>query len=150
MLDLACGRGRHSRHLCDLGHSVTAVDRDLEGLGDLASRLVAVEADLEDGSPLPFEGNRFAGIVVANYLYRPLLTRLPDFLAPRGVLIYETFSIDNLRYGRPSNPDFLLQPGELLRAVEGRLRVIAYEDMDVTEPRPAALQRICAVKLSED
>ena len=101
-------------------------------------------ADLE-GGPWPFEGQRFAGIVVANYLHRPLFPRLLESLGPGGVLIYETFAVGNERYGRPSNPDFLLRPGELLDVVRGRLRVLAYEDLTVSEPKPACMQRICAV-----
>jgi hypothetical protein len=82
--------------------------------------------------------------VVANYLHRALLPTLIDAIAPGGALLYETFAAGNERFGRPSNPDFLLQPGELLEAVRGRLRVIAYEDLQVDEPKPAMVQRICA------
>jgi len=82
--------------------------------------------------------------VVSNYLHRPLLPVLVDSLEPGGVLIYETFARGNERFGKPSNPAFLLEPGELLDAVRGRLRVVAYEDLVVDEPRPAAIQRICA------
>ena len=81
---------------------------------------------------------------MANYLHRPLLPILVDSLEPGGVLIYETFARGNERYGKPSNPAFLLAPGELLEAVRGRLRVLAFEDLAVEEPRPAAVQRICA------
>jgi SAM-dependent methyltransferase len=101
-------------------------------------------SDLE-GGPWPFEGQQFAGIVVANYLHRPLFPRLLEALAPGGVLIYETFAAGNERFGRPSNPAFLLNPGELLEVVHGRLKVIAYEELEVSEPRPAVVQRICAV-----
>jgi hypothetical protein len=69
-------------------------------------------------------------------------------VAPGGVLIYETFGVGNERYGRPTNPDFLLRPGELLRAVDGKLTVVAYEQGIVTAPRPAVVQRICAVETS--
>jgi hypothetical protein len=101
--------------------------------------------DLE-GGPWPFEGQTFDGIVVANYLHRPLFPRLLEALAPGGVLIYETFAAGNERFGKPSNPAFLLKPGELLEAVRGHLDVIAYEALEVSEPRPAVVQRICAVK----
>jgi hypothetical protein len=83
--------------------------------------------------------------VVVNYLHRPLLPALVSAVAPGGVLIYETFAQGNERFGRPRNPDFLLRPGELLEAVAGRLRVVAYEDLIVAQPRPAAVQRIAAV-----
>lgn len=103
-------------------------------------------ADLENG-PWPYGGDRFAGIVVVNYLHRPLFPHLLASLAPEGVLIYETFAAGNERYGRPSNPAFLLKAGELLDVVKGRLRVLAFEDIYEPEPRPAMLQRLCAVHL---
>jgi len=146
VLDLACGGGRHARYFAARGHPVEAVDRDrsalarLEGDGGIVIRC----ADLEGGA-WPYEGGGFAGIVVVNYLHRPLFPHLLAALAPGGVLIYETFAAGNERYGRPSNPAFLLQPGELLEVVRGRLQVIAYENLTVTEPKPACVQRICAV-----
>jgi hypothetical protein len=84
-------------------------------------------------------------LLVANYLHRPLFPRLLQALVPGGVLIYETFAAGNERFGRPSNPDFLLKPGELLETVRGRLKVIAYEELEISEPRPGMVQRICAV-----
>lgn len=148
VLDLACGAGRHTRFFLKLGHPVVAVDIDLSGIEDLVGRpgLEAVQADLEDGRAFPFAGRRFAGIVVTNYLYRPLFPALIAALAPGGVLIYETFAEGNERFGKPRKPDHLLRPGELLEAVHGRLRVVAYEDLNVETPRPAAIQRICAIK----
>ncbi len=146
VLDIACGNGRHARYFAARGHPVEAVDRDpallaaLSGIAGITTRC----ADLE-GGPWPYDGRRYAGIVVANYLHRPLFPRLLAGLAPGGALIYETFAEGNERYGRPSNPAFLLRPGELLEAVRGRLRVIGYEDLHVSEPRPAMVQRICAV-----
>ena len=149
VLDLACGKGRHARYFAARGHPVEAVDRDpvklglLEGIQGVHAR----HADLE-GGPWPFAGQQFGGIVVANYLHRPLFPHLLAALATGGVLIYETFAAGNERYGRPSNPAFLLAPGELLDVVHGRLRVIAYEELYVSEPRPAVVQRICATKPS--
>jgi SAM-dependent methyltransferase len=149
VLDVASGSGRHAKYFAARGHPVEAVDRDPE----LPKRLAGVAgvdarvADLENG-PWPYEEVRFAGIVVTNYLHRPLFPLLLAALAPGGVLIYETFAVGNERYGRPTNPDFLLRAGELLEAVRGQLWVIAYEDVVVTEPRPAAVQRICAVRES--
>jgi len=145
VLDLACGGGRHARLFAGLGHPVDAVDRDeaaLASLRDVAGVRVHV-ADLE-GGPWPFGGERFGGVVVTNYLHRPLLPLLVAAVEPGGVLIYETFAVGNERFGRPSNPAFLLQPGELLEAVRGELRVLAYEDLQVDEPRPAMVQRLCA------
>jgi hypothetical protein len=127
---------------------VVAVDRDLSGVADLrgdpGSELV--EADLESGAPPPFAGREFGGVVVTNYLWRPLLGALVAAVAPGGALIYETFARGNERFGHPRNPDFLLEPGELLDAVRGELRVVAYEDVVVDTPRPAAFQRIAAVR----
>ncbi|MCC6467926.1 MAG: class I SAM-dependent methyltransferase [Alphaproteobacteria bacterium] len=146
VLDLACGGGRHARLFLARGHRVTAVDIDTGGVADLAGdpRIEILAADLEN-APWPLEGRMFAGVVVTNYLWRPLLPRIVAAVAPGGALIYETFARGNERFGKPSNPDFLLAEGELLRAVEGRLRVVAYECLEVTEPKPAMVQRIAAV-----
>ncbi len=146
VLDVACGSGRHTRLFLDRGHRVTAVDVDLSGLADLAGHpgLEAVRVDLEGGGPFRLPRARFAAVVVVNYLHRPLVPELVSALSPGGVLIYETFARGNERFGRPRSPEHLLEPGELLEAVRG-LRVLAYEDLVVDEPRPAAVQRICAV-----
>ncbi len=146
VLDLACGSGRHSLLFLKRGHPVLAVDRDPSRLGDLAGhpRLEILACNLEDGSiPTIFE-RRFGGIVVTNYLHRPLFAPIAAALAPGGVLIYETFAKGNERFGKPRNPDFLLERGELLAAFADRLTIVAYEDITVDEPRPAALQRLCA------
>lgn len=140
VLDLAAGGGRHARLFVRAGCRVLAVDRDVSGLTPEAG-LQALQADLE-ASPWPFGDRRFDGIVVTNYLHRPLLPRL--VAATAGMLIYETFAVGNERFGRPSNPDFLLKPGELLEAVRGQLTVRAYEHGEV--PGPAIKQRICATR----
>jgi len=146
VLDVASGHGRHARLFLDQGHPVVAVDIDVAGVADLTSHpgLEAVEADLEGAGPWPLPGRSFAAVVVTNYLHRPLLPELVGAVATGGVLIYETFARGNERLGRPSNPDYLLAPGELLEAVRGRLEVVAYENIVVSEPRPTAIQRICA------
>ena len=146
VLDVACGGGRHTRYFAARGHSVVAVDRDSATPARLAGipGVTALCADLEGGA-WPFPDERFAGIVVTNYLHRPLFPHVLAALAPAGALIYETFAAGNERFGRPSNPAFLLDPGELLDVVRGRLRVLAYEDLQVADPRPAMVQRICAV-----
>ena len=136
---MACGSGRHASFLARLGYSVTAVDREPQVIESVRF----IQADLEDGSPWPLPGERFQGIVVTNYLNRPLLPVLADSLAPGGVLIYETFMLGNERYGRPSNPAFLLRPGELWQAFGG-LQVIAFEQGTVAEPKAATMQRLCA------
>jgi SAM-dependent methyltransferase len=143
VLDLACGFGRHARMLGAMGFLVDAVDRDADAIAALSGtpRVHALVADLE-AAPWPYPDVRFDGIVVANYLHRPLLPVLAASLADGGLLIYETFAQGNERYGRPSNPQFLLAPGELLGVAAG-LRVIAYEDLYVDVPKPALVQRIC-------
>ena len=143
-LDLAAGGGRHTRLLLEGGYQVRAVDREVTALAPLAGPNCRVEAvDLETGAPWPLGGG-YDGIVVTNYLHRPLLPALATALAPGGALIYETFMRGNERFGRPHNPDFLLSPGELLEAFAG-LSIVAFEQGEVDHPRPAAIQRIAAV-----
>lgn len=146
VLDLACGGGRHTRFFLARRHPVTAIDLDLRGMADLhgAAGLTLLQADLE-GAPWPLAG-RFAGIVVTNYLHRPLFPFLLAALAPAGVLIYETFARGNERFGRPSSPAFLLQPGELLELARPGLQVVAYEHGVVASPKAAVVQRLCAVQ----
>ena len=141
VLDVACGGGRHARFLAHLGYSVTAVDREPQAIESVRF----IQADLEDGSPWPLPGERFQAIVVTNYLHRPLFPVLADSLAPGGVLLYETFMQGNERYGKPSNPAFLLRPGELWQAFSG-LQVIAFEQGTAAEPKAAMMQRLCAVR----
>ena len=146
VLDVACGGGRHARFCAERGYLVEAVDRDpqaLRGLAAIAGVNTRV-ADLEEGE-WPYSGQRFDAVVVTNYLHRPLLAHLLAAVAPGGVLIYETFAVGNERYGRPSNPDFLLRPGELLQVMHGRLEVTAYENLAVEIPKPALVQRVCAI-----
>lgn len=149
VLDLACGRGRHSTLLAGLGYSVEAVDRDAEAVAsfDGLPRIHTRVADLE-GGPWPYHTEVFDGVVVTNYLYRPQLPALLKLVAPQGVLIYETFMVGNERFGKPSNPAFLLRPGELLELVRNRFAVTAFEQGEVSVPRPAVIQRICAVRVS--
>ena len=151
VLDLACGTGRHSRFLAARGFRVCAVDRDLQSLDALRgiSGVTVLRADLEN-APWPFAARKFDGVVVTNYLHRPVLPRIIEALAPDGVLIYETFAAGNERFGKPSNPHFLLRPGELLELARDRLRVIAYEDLEVATPKAARVQRICASGVMRD
>jgi SAM-dependent methyltransferase len=146
VLDVACGGGRHARWFAAQGYRVDAVDRDASALSALAgiTGVTSRIADLEIGE-WPYANEKFAGIVVVNYLHRPLFPRLLASLDRGGVLIYETFAAGNERYGRPKNPDFLLKPGELLQIAHGQLEVIAYENLTVNMPRPAVLQRMCAL-----
>jgi len=147
VLDLACGEGRHARALAALGHEVLAIDRDAGALAALADvpGVRTLQADLEDGSPWPLAGRRFDCIVVANYLHRPLFPAILSALAPGGTLVYETFMAGNERHGRPSNPKFLLQAGELWAAFGATLEVRAFEQGFRREPKPAMIQRLCAI-----
>ena len=149
VLDLACGSGRHLRWLTGRGLRVTGVDRDaqaLQGLADLQTPAGPAElllADIESG-PWPLQERPFDAVVVTNYLWRPLLPKIVASVGPAGLLIYETFGRGHEQFGRPSRPDFLLQPGELLQAAQAQgLRVLAYEDGYLDHP-PRLVQRICA------
>ncbi len=147
VLDFACGDGRHARWLAERGFRVEAVDRDTGALASLAmvTGVQLREADLENG-PWPYGGRQFDGIVVTNYLFRPRLAELLDCIVPGGVLIYETFMLGNERHGKPSNPDFLLRPGELLERLHDGYLIAAFEQGEVALPRPAVVQRVCAIR----
>ncbi len=122
---------------------VTAVDRDPDQQPD-APGLDKVVADLEAGKSWPLGAQRFDLVVVTNYLHRPILPDIVGALAPGGMLLYETFAMGNERFGKPSNPDFLLRPGELVEAVARRLKILAFEEVELGAPRPAVVQRIAA------
>jgi len=151
VLDLACGQGRHSLLLAERGYRVAAVDRDADALAGISAKAPGILtrlADLEGGG-WPYHGSVFDGIVVTNYLYRPLLPMLLNALDVNGVLIYETFMVGNERFGKPANPAYLLRPGELLDVVRRRLTVVAFEQGEVNAPRPAVVQRLCATRRIE-
>jgi SAM-dependent methyltransferase len=141
VLDVASGAGRHARFFAARGLEVVAVDREPQSIPGVTF----MQADLEGGKPWPFPGRRFGAIVVTNYLHRPLFASIETALDEGGVLIYETFMAGNERYGRPSNPDFLLRPGELAEAFRS-LNVLGFEEGKAERPKPAMTQRICAIK----
>ncbi|MEO8653696.1 MAG: class I SAM-dependent methyltransferase [Ramlibacter sp.] len=143
VLDVACGAGRHMRWFREQGHPVVGVDRSPEAIAAVAGLGEALCADLEGGR-WPWPGRSFGGVVVTNYLWRPLFPTLLQSVAAGGVLIYETFAAGNETVGKPSRPEFLLQPGELLRLCSG-LRVIAFEDGYLEQPA-RFVQRIAAVR----
>ena len=147
VLDLACGRGRHTRWLLEQGHRVLAADIDVSGVEDLRShrRAEIVQADLETET-WPFPDRQFGAVVMVNYLHRPLFEILARSLEPGGVLIIDTFATGNECLGRPRNPDYLLRPGELQSCFERSLDIIAYEHGFQAEPRPAIRQQLCAMK----
>lgn len=147
VLDVACGRGRNARWLAQRGHTVIGVDRDPEAVAASAPYGEIVQADIENG-PWPFAGRRFDAVVVTKYLWRPLMPTLLESLEPGGVLIYETFGVGNEQYNTPRNPDFLLQPGELLRWCAD-LDIVAYEHGFQSNP-DHIVQRIVAVRPRDD
>lgn len=153
VLDVGCGGGRHLSLALAAGYVVTGIDKDTSRARDRLTRghgrwprgADLVELDLEDGSPFPVPAGSCDGVIVTNYLWRPILAGIVEAVAAdTGVLIYETFALGNERFGRPSNPDFLLKPGELVDAVAGRLTPIAYEHMTSPDPK-RCIQRIVAV-----
>ena len=148
VLDVACGRGRHTTYFLGLGYRVTALDRDNRALSDLAGHpdLRILEHDLEDGSAWPLAGELFEGVVVSNYLYRPLFESLAMALVTGGILIYQTFSDGNAAYGKPRNPDFLLRENELLDVFGQHLAVLDFHQGYIDHPTPAVIQRICCRK----
>lgn len=145
VLDVACGSGRHTRLAAGQGHRVVALDRNADALAGLEhlSGVSVVHADIETDN-WPLRGEQFDVVIVTNYLHRPLFAALLQSLSETGLLIYETFARGNERFGRPSNPAFLLDPGELYGRVHPTLRVLGYEDVYTETPRPAMVQRICA------
>jgi len=147
VLDVACGGGRHAVFLAGRGHPVDAVDRDLVASEPVrgTAGVLWQQCDLES-QPWPYQPNAYQGVVVTNYLHRPLFPHLIDALGVGGVLIYATFSLGQEVLGRPRNPAHLLMPGELLEAVRGHMRVVAYEDVLEGKDTPARVQRLCAIK----
>lgn len=147
VLDIAAGSGRNARWLARQGFSVEAVDRDEQALGSMQGleNINIRLADIENGD-WPYKGQQFDAIVVCRYLHRPLFAEFINNLAPAGVLIYETFMQGHEIYGRPTNPDFLLKPDELLEAFQNQLEVVAFEQIYQETPRPAMMQRLCAIK----
>ena len=142
VLDVACGSGRHLRWWAQRGHPVTGVDRDARALAGLSAMGEIITADLEDSGPWPLGERQFGVVVVTNYLWRPRLERILAAVAPGGLLLYETFSRRQADIGRPSRPEFLLAPGELLRVCTA-LEIVAFEDVELDAPR-RFVQRIAA------
>ena len=145
VLDLACGGGRHMQWLSARGHAVLGVDRSTEALAVARIHGQTLEADIENG-PWPLSGQTFGAVVVTNYLWRPLWPQIMASVAEGGVLLYETFAQGNETVGKPSRPDFLLRPGELVEVCNrAGLRVVAYEDGFLSAP-DRFVQLIAAVR----
>ena len=145
VLDLACGHGRHLRWFAERGHAVTGVDWSADAIQAVSSLGEAVLADIENGPWPLMQGEavrQFDAVIVTNYLWRPLFGPVAQSLAPGGILIYETFALGNETVGKPSRPDFLLQPAELLR-VFSHLNIIGFEQGFLPNP-PRFVQRLVA------
>ena len=151
ILDIAAGSGRHTQYLLDKGHSVVSIDKDVSRLARIRdARLSIAQVNLEVPRSWPFKSGAFAGIIVTNYLHRPLFPIIIKALAAGGLLVYETFAQGNEKFGKPTNPDYLLEPGELIQLTTGHLHIIGYEDVAVDQPKPARIQRICASRHPPD
>ncbi|MEC9369447.1 MAG: class I SAM-dependent methyltransferase [Pseudomonadota bacterium] len=146
ILDVACGSGRHLKLALSRGYRATGIDRDISRAAELGEHggLTLVGTDLERGQPFPYEGRTFDGVIVVNYLWRPILPAIVKCVARDGLLIYETFAQGQERRGRPENPDFLLAPNELIEAVSSHLVVICYETGVAAGSKPRVVQRIAA------
>jgi tellurite methyltransferase len=136
VLDVACGRGRHSLFLARAGWVVHAIDRDVAALQtleisarELNLTLTTETVDLEHASPL-LGSKSFGSVVVFNYLHRPLMPAIVEAVAPGGVLIYETFTVGQAERGRPTNPAFLLADGELPELIQP-LEILRWREGDV-------------------
>ena len=134
------------RYLAELGHALVGVDRDEQAIAAVSGLGEAIQADIENAA-WPLVGRRFGAVVVTNYLWRPAWSYILSSLAPDGVLIYETFASGNETVGKPSRPDFLLQPGELLSRCAG-LHIVAYESGFLNNPE-RFVQHIVAVRTSK-
>jgi SAM-dependent methyltransferase len=145
VLDLACGAGRHSRWFAGRSCRVLAVDRDVSRFKSVPEGVTLLQADLEIAT-WPLAGRDFDAVVVTNYLYRERFAELLDCVRPGGVLICETFAIGNERFGKPSNPNFLLKPGELRDRLGAAFIILGFAEGEVAHPKPAVIQRICARK----
>ena len=145
VLDLASGNGRHSVYMKNLGFDVTAIDHDNSAFCQDHENIELLETDLENQKSWILEGYRFDGIVITNYLFRPLFPHIINSLGKNGVLIYETFCRGNEIFGKPRSPHYLLNSGELFFTFCKDLRVIAYEEGIFGKRNKSAKQRICAV-----
>lgn len=147
VLDIACGQGRHMKWCAEKGHAVAGIDRSPEAIHAAARFGEVVLADIENG-PWPLmngeQPRQFEAVIVTNYLWRPLFPVIAQSLAPGGLLVYETFSAGNETVGKPSRPDFLLRPAELLQAFEN-MRIVAFEEGFLEDP-PRFVQRIAALQ----
>ena len=146
VLDLACGTGRSGLILAREGipvvfadSSTTALEIVSQSLEDDALPGSTWQVDLEQADTSPLSGKCFSAIIGFRYLHRPLFPALMEAIKPGGLVIYETFTIENLRFGRPNNPDFLLKPGEL-RTIFQDWQIIFHSEGFLPDPDRAMAQ----------
>ena len=149
VLDYACGGGRHGKLAMERGAHVTFADIDLEGLSEFAinENVSLLQADLEDERRWPFKGRQYDVVIVTNYLYRPRLSDIFELVKPGGIILYRTFAQGNEVFGRPKNPEFLLQTNELHGVAQKNFSILHYEQGEVDTPNPAVIQRLVAQRI---
>jgi SAM-dependent methyltransferase len=145
VLDIACGHGRHMKWFAEQGHAVVGIDRSSEAVHTAENFGEVVLADIENG-PWPLmsgdQARQFEAVIVTNYLWRPLFPVIEQSVAPGGLLLYETFATGNETVGKPSRPDFLLRPAELLQTFKN-MHIVAFEEGFLENPA-RFVQRIAA------
>ena len=160
ILDLACGGGRNGLYLVGQDIPVVFADRDPRALAQVEQSLAAEaysrnrhlatlwQVDFEQGQIAPLEDRMFAGIMVYRYLHRALFESIRQAVYPGGIVIYETFTVDQPRYGRPKNPEFLLEHGELQACFSGWNILHSFEgvEQDDNGVDCRAIAQIVAVK----
>ena len=140
VLDLACGNGRNGLLLAQKGISVVFADRSVQALEDIKQQLETSKLpgrtwhiDLEQKDTNPLEGQSYSAIIGFRYLHRPLFPALMNAVMTGGIVIYETFTTANRKFGRPNNPDFLLKPAELKNIFED-WEIISHYEGDLPDP----------------
>lgn len=147
VLDIACGKGRHTRAALDAGMKVTAIDKDTSGLRDLLTNpnLEIITSDLET-KRWPLDARTFDAVIVTNYLWRPLFPYIVNAISSGGHVLYETFAIGNEKFGKPGNLGFLLQPGELINAFQDSCQTLEFWEGLEVDPKSAYRQRYAGQK----
>ncbi len=140
VLDLACGSGRNGLFLLSHHIPVTFADNNESALQEVEKQAkdIGAEAqtwlvDLERSGSKPLSGKQFDAILVFNYLHRPLMESIKQAVKPGGIVLYETFTVDQPRFGKPSNPDYLLQREELSDRFSD-WEILAYQEGERTDP----------------
>ena len=155
IIDLACGEGRNGLFLSDKGLPVIFADRSESALQTVNNVLKTDNSesqtwliDFEQTGIKPLENKQFSAALVFRYLHRPLMPALLESIAPGGIIIYETFTIDNRQFGRPNNVDFLLQPGELKNTFHN-WETLHYFEGILTNPDRAVAQIVCRKPITD-